>query len=1120
MFRGILSWLGEKAGEARKARSGGRVSVELLEPRVLLSADLAGVQPVLCYETIPVDHAVYVDLDQQDAKGREESSPILTLDASPYEQVSQTPTGQEDASSSQSQQAQPGAPAVELFGISPALFVENQGQWSDASVRYVHDGDGVDVAMTDAGVLFRATDADTQMLQFSVSFVGANLVQPIGLDRSETLFNYYAGDQVHWRQHVPSYELVAYEGLYEGIDLRVQGLRSHVKYEFHVAPGADYRQIAVQYEGIEGLSLAQDGSLQVNLGAGRGVIRDDAPYIYQEIDGQRVTVAGRFVLLDDRTYSFEITGTIDLDHALVIDPDLVWSTYLGGSNGRIGAEADVGNGIAVDAEGNVYVAGWTEVYGWTSGGFNTTYNGGAFLNDVGDAFVAKLSSDGAHLWSTYLGGTDYESGLSIAVDASGNVYVTGFTYSLSWTSGGFDTTYNGGLSDAFVTKLSSGGGHLWDTYLGGSGEDQGTGIAVDGTSGNICVTGLTRSSGWTSGGFGTTYNGGFADVFVAQLSSDGAHVWSTYLGGNGEDGGEGVAVDASGNVYVTGKTASSSWTSGGFDTTYNGGSNDAFVTKLNSGGGHVWDTYLGGSGNDWAEGIAVDASGNVYVTGQTASSGWVSGGFDTTYNGGDGSGDAFVAKLDSEGAHLWSTYLGGGDQDKGYGIGVDTSGNAYATGYTLSSGWTSGGFDTSYDGYDAFVAELSTTGQHVWSTYLGRTDADIGYGIAVAASSEIHVAGFTYSADWTSGGFDTTYNGGGDVFVAKFAETMPPSPDPSTWATEPHATGSTSVRMVATAAADVNGVEYYFREIGGNPGATDSGWQDSNMYEDTGLVPGTTYTYQVRTRDRSINHNETQPADPRSATTDADTTAPTPNPSTWATAPHGTGPHSISMAATAAADPSGVEYYFDEMSGNPGATDSGWQDSNVYEDTSLSPGMLYIYEVKTRDRSANHNEGAYSASASAATASPVYRFWKQSDNTHFYTIKESERLKLIANYSNVYTDEGVAYYAYVKDLPPAGTLPVYRFWKASDNTHFYTIKESERLKLMNDYSSIYTFEGVAYYAFLPGQQPAGTLPVYRFWKPLGNTHFFTIKESEKDKLINLFSSVFTFENTVWYAYVV
>ncbi|HUU85066.1 MAG TPA: SBBP repeat-containing protein [Phycisphaerae bacterium] len=544
--------------------------------------------------------------------------------------------------------------ALELFSVSPALFVENQGQWADETVRYVHQGDGANVAMTDSGPVFQVFRQDpapdavppaddpaiprpddrlspeetvTQVLEFSATFVGANTVTPVGLEQSETLFNYFIGDQANWRSEVPGYEKVAYAGLYDDIDLVTWGQRDSLKYEFHVAPGADWSAIQVRYDGITGLSINEAGDLVVDLGEGWGSLTDDAPYIYQVIDGERQEVAGRFVLLDEWTYSFEITGAYDPLQALILDPDLAWSTYLGGSGW------EEGGGIAVDSSGNILVTGSTWSPGWTSGGFDTTLNGDS------DAFVVKLFPTGGHVWSSYLGGSGDDNGYGIAVDSSGNALVTGTTNSSGWVLGGFDTSYNGG-GDAFVVKLGPAGNHLWSTYLGGNSEERGNGIAVD-AAGNALVTGETWSSGWVSGGFDVTFGGDCYDPFVAKLSPIGSHLWSTYLGGDYEDLGYCVSADPGGNVLVTGYTGSSGWISGGFDIADPGGF-DAFVVKLSPSGAHLWSSCLGGSDWDFGHGIAVDASGDVFVTGVSYSSGWVSGGWDTSYNGG---GDAFVAKI-------------------------------------------------------------------------------------------------------------------------------------------------------------------------------------------------------------------------------------------------------------------------------------------------------------------------------------------------------------------------------------------------------------------------------------------------------------------------------------------
>ena len=304
--------------------------------------------------------------------------------------------------------------AVELFSVSPALFVENQGQWADESVHYAFQGDGANVLFTDAGPVFQVfkreptdeaepagelatpdplphdlsgeQDYITQSAQFSVHFDGANAASPTGLGQAETYFNYFIGEQADWRSNVPAYETVAYEGLYDGIDLHTWGRRDSLKYEFHVASGADYGQIQVSYEGIDGLFIDAEGALHVQTALGELI--DDAPYIYQVIDGEQVEVAGAFELIDGDTYTFDITAAYDPTRELVIDPYLSWSTYVGGSG------YEWGTGVAADGAGGVYVTGHTESPGWATGGFDTSHNG--YI----DAFVAKLSSSGGHLWST------------------------------------------------------------------------------------------------------------------------------------------------------------------------------------------------------------------------------------------------------------------------------------------------------------------------------------------------------------------------------------------------------------------------------------------------------------------------------------------------------------------------------------------------------------------------------------------------------------------------------------------------------------------------------------------------------------------------------------------------
>jgi hypothetical protein len=390
------------------------------------------------------------------------------------------------------------------------------------------------------------------------------------------------------------------------------------------------------------------------------------------------------------------------------------------------------------------------------------------------------------IYSTYIGGSSWDQGNGIAVDGSGNAYVTGFTKSTDYdvTAGAFQTTGGGTYYDVFVTKLNaSGSGLVYSTYIGGSGDDEGYGIDIDG-SGNAYVTGYTKSTDYdiTAGAFQTTH-GGNKDVFVTKLNASGSGLlYSTYIGGNDYENGYGIAIDGSGNAYVTGYTYSSDYdvTAGAFQTTY-GGNIDVFVTKLNaSGSGLLYSTYIGGSGEDRGYGIAVDGSGNAYVTGYTTSTNYdvTPGAFQTTHGG--GFYDVFVTKLNASGSSLvYSTYIGGGVDDQGYGIAVDGSGNAYVTGWTESGDYdvTAGAFKTTKDGfYDVFVTKLNASGSSlVYSTYIGGSNRDFGYGIAVDGSGNAYVTGSTSSTDYdvTAGAFQTILGGGYDVFVTKLCPCNP-----------------------------------------------------------------------------------------------------------------------------------------------------------------------------------------------------------------------------------------------------------------------------------------------------------------------------------------------------------
>jgi hypothetical protein len=456
--------------------------------------------------------------------------------------------------------------------------------------------------------------------------------------------------------------------------------------------------------------------------------------------------------------------------------DLLYATFLGGSHN------DWGSGIAVGSDGAVYVTGGTRFSDFPAvlGSFDTTFNG------FGDAFVVKLDPSGSKLiYATFLGGNGIDWGSGIAVDESGAVYVTGGTDSSDFptTLGAFDTTFNGS-SDAFAVKLDpSGRALLYATYLGGSDTDGGSEIVVDG-SGAAYVTGVTGSPDFptTQGAFDRSLNG-HDDAFAVKLDPAGRGLlYATFLGGSGDDGGFGLAVDVGGNAYVTGDTHSFDFptTPAAFDTTLNSAYGDAFVLRLNrAGSGLLYSTFLGGSGRSGGRAIAVDGSGSAYVTGETTSSDFPAtpGAFDTTFNG---SSDAFVVKLNPSGRGLlYATFLGGSGSDGGFGIAVDGSGAAYVTGQAGSSDLptTPGAFDTGHNGgWDAFVVRLNPSGRGLlYATFLGGSGDDEGSGIAVDGGGVAYVTGDTSSSDFpaTPGAFDTSYYLGSDAFVVKLGPLGP-----------------------------------------------------------------------------------------------------------------------------------------------------------------------------------------------------------------------------------------------------------------------------------------------------------------------------------------------------------
>ena len=685
------------------------------------------------------------------------------------------------------------AQVAEGYGRLPLFFTENQGQ-TDPQVKFYTRGPGHAIFFTSEGMvlsLSRASDDarrggkkkgkgkdDQAVVQLRPQGIRSG-VEILATDPLPGKVNYYVGnDPGKWRTEVPTYKSVLYREAYPGIDLKFYGVGQQVEYDLIIKPGADPRQVKFLYQGIKALQVTREGDLTVTLPGG-GKLVQKKPVIYQEIDGRQVSREGKFRVLPGtgkRGYGFDL-ASYDARYPLIIDPvTLVYSTYLGGS---IWESA---NAIAVDSSGSAYVAGTTQsgdfpvvtpvppnpnIFGTnTTGGFGT----GAFEN----AFVTKFNPAGNALeYSTYLGGTVDDLALGVAVDAAGNAYVTGETSSPDFptTLGAFQRVIDAQVfSNAFVTKLKFDGTMVYSTYLGGTTVASfawPAGIAVDAAF-NAYVAGTTdaRDFPTTPGALRRNNPHATDTVFITKLDSAGANqAYSTYLGGTVSDTAWGIALDAAGNAYVTGQTSSDDFPSLDLLST---AASKAFVAKLNSTGAALeYSVLLGGlvgpvdplvdplppPGNSAATGgIAVNqTTGEAYVAGNTNCTDFPTslGAFQTTLKGAN---NAFVTKFNSTGTRVYSTYLGGNYIDIAWFIAVDSAGQAHVTGETQSSDFPlRGPYKNTLTGFpNAFVTRLNSDGSAlVYSTYLGGTAQDYGFGIALDSLRGAYVAGFSTSSFYT-----------------------------------------------------------------------------------------------------------------------------------------------------------------------------------------------------------------------------------------------------------------------------------------------------------------------------------------------------------------------------------
>ena len=687
----------------------------------------------------------------------------------------------------------------------PLSFVPNRGQ-TDAGVRYQAQGPGSAFFFTDDKVVLSLTKGERgQVLE--LSFPGASEhPRLVAAERATGKINYLIGEE---RQvNLPTFGALTYRELWPGIDLTFRAQGGSLKYEFLVQPGADPSRIRLSYAGAGPLAVGDGGTLDVQTAA--GTLTDKRPISYQRVNGRKQSVGTRYSLHGKHVYGFAV-APYDRGRPLIIDPELAYSTLVGGVG------VDRAEGVAVDGDGSAYITGTTTStdFPTTPGAFDSTRGGVGTVHEV--PFVTKLAPDGRSLvYSTYLGGQQGGgNGEGITVDENGHVYIAGTTAASDFptTEGAFDRTFGGGVNgdvfaDAFVTKLNQDGSALvYSTYLGGTRDEgmyYGKTIAVD-PAGNAYITGDTTSSDFptTPGAFDTSFDGGeydgvpFRTLFVSKLNAAGsALTYSTYLGGGQLNSrGPSIAVDGGGHAVVASDVSEDfgadpgafPTTPGAFDPTFNGDI-DAFVTKFEADGSAlVYSTFLGGTQDDYGDGVALDGSGGAAVTGATRSADFpvTAGAYDTTIGAGNAV-DVFVAKVSPSGGSLeYGTFLGGTGGDQGHAIAVDGTGAAHVAG---SPGV---GFPVTPDAvqpepgsttwYDAIYFRLTADGSGLdYSTYLGGSESDFGAAIAVGPTGDAYVAGETNSPNFptTPGAFDTTYkNEFSDAFVVRFAYGAgPPTP--------------------------------------------------------------------------------------------------------------------------------------------------------------------------------------------------------------------------------------------------------------------------------------------------------------------------------------------------------
>ncbi|MFX0084384.1 MAG: SBBP repeat-containing protein [Candidatus Hodarchaeota archaeon] len=641
-------------------------------------------------------------------------------------------------------------------------FLRNKGQLPDYLAYYAIFPQG-SVGFGCSTIYFILNN-----LFFQLAFLDAYPVEPIGTGELQGHSNYFIGESTFC--DIDHFSYIKYENLYDGITLRYKLTSEGLKYEFLVDPYADTKQIKMAYIGIDDIIVNPS---RVELRISDYFFVDDGLVAWYDDNKQKISCSFTQVYYPYHNQSmnpvveFTLAPNFDNSRSIIIDPLLLaYSTYLGGNFD------DIGNDIVLDSFDNIYITGFTQSTNFpVANPYNSTKNGNR------DVFIIKLSSDGSSLiFSTFIGGYEFDTGNSIELDSSGNIFVTGATKSSDFpTLSAYDSTH-GGFADAFLLKLTMNGSLVYSTFIGGSTFDSADSLTLD-SSGNVYITGNTNSIDFpVVNAYDSSRNGG-SDAFIAKLSNNGSLLYSTYIGGSRDETLEfmishmSIALDSANNIYITGTTWSQDFpTISAYDPSLNGGW-DVFLIILSEDGSTILSSsYFGGSFDDFGNDIVIDSSNNIYIIGTTNSEDFpVKNAYDSSL---DGEWDAFIIKLSAIGSSIiYSTFIGGNHDDYGNSLVLENSNDIYMTGETKSVDFPIiNAYDSTFNGEsDSFFLKMSNDGSTLdCSTFIGGSDFDIGSSITLDSSNNIFITGNTKSNDLPmKNAIDSVFNSFYDTFLVK-----------------------------------------------------------------------------------------------------------------------------------------------------------------------------------------------------------------------------------------------------------------------------------------------------------------------------------------------------------------